>query len=28
VLPGTSHFELISRAEWIAHLITPFLDTN
>lgn len=28
ILPGTSHVELIGRAEWIAQLITPFLDAN
>ena len=28
ILPGTSHVDLISRAEWIAPLITPFLDAN
>jgi len=28
VLPGTSHLDLISRADWIAQLITPFLDAN
>lgn len=28
ILPGTSHVELISRAEWIAQLVTPFLDAN
>jgi pimeloyl-ACP methyl ester carboxylesterase len=28
ILPGTSHVELIFRAEWIAQLITPFLDAN
>lgn len=28
VLPGTSHTELVARAEWIAQLITPFLDAN
>jgi pimeloyl-ACP methyl ester carboxylesterase len=26
ILPGTSHVDLINRAEWIAALITPFLD--
>jgi len=28
VLPGTSHLDLISRADWIAQLITPFLVAN
>jgi pimeloyl-ACP methyl ester carboxylesterase len=28
ILPGTSHVDLIGRAEWIAPLITPFLDAN
>jgi len=28
ILPGTSHVDLISRADWIAQLITPFLDAN
>lgn len=28
ILPGTSHIDLIHRAEWIAQLITPFLDAN
>lgn len=28
ILPGTSHVDLINRAEWIALLITPFLDAN
>lgn len=28
ILPGTSHVDLINRAEWIAPLITPFLDAN
>jgi pimeloyl-ACP methyl ester carboxylesterase len=28
ILPGTSHVELINRAEWIAQLVTPFLDAN
>jgi pimeloyl-ACP methyl ester carboxylesterase len=28
ILPGTSHVELIQRADWIAQLITPFLDAN
>jgi pimeloyl-ACP methyl ester carboxylesterase len=28
ILPGTSHVDLINRAEWIAQLITPFLDAN
>jgi pimeloyl-ACP methyl ester carboxylesterase len=28
ILPGTSHVELIYRAEWIAQLVTPFLDAN
>lgn len=28
VLPGTSHVDLISRGEWIAQLITPFLDAD
>jgi pimeloyl-ACP methyl ester carboxylesterase len=27
VLPGTSHVDLIARYEWIAQLITPFLDS-
>jgi pimeloyl-ACP methyl ester carboxylesterase len=26
ILPGTSHVDLINRADWIAALITPFLD--
>ena len=28
ILPGTSHVELISRTDWIAALIAPFLDAN
>lgn len=28
VLPGTSHLDLIQRADWIAALITPFLDAE
>jgi pimeloyl-ACP methyl ester carboxylesterase len=28
ILPGTSHVDLISRADWIVPLITPFLDAN
>lgn len=28
VLPGTSHLDLIRRADWIAQLITPFLDAT
>lgn len=28
ILPGTSHVDLINRAEWIAALVTPFLDAN
>lgn len=28
ILPGTSHVDLINRAEWIALLITPFLDAT
>jgi pimeloyl-ACP methyl ester carboxylesterase len=28
ILPGTSHVDLINRADWIAQLITPFLDAN
>lgn len=28
VLPGTSHLDLIARADWIAQLITPFLDAK
>lgn len=28
ILPGTSHVDLINRADWIAALITPFLDAN
>ena len=28
VLPGTSHLDLINRAEWIAQLVTPFLDAR
>jgi pimeloyl-ACP methyl ester carboxylesterase len=28
ILPGTSHVDLISRAEWIAQLIAPFLDAD
>jgi pimeloyl-ACP methyl ester carboxylesterase len=28
ILPGTSHVDLINRAEWITQLITPFLDAN
>jgi len=28
VLPGTSHIELINHSDWIAQLITPFLDAN
>jgi pimeloyl-ACP methyl ester carboxylesterase len=28
VLPGTSHVDLINRADWIAQLITPFLDAD
>jgi pimeloyl-ACP methyl ester carboxylesterase len=28
VLPGTSHVDLMFRADWIAPLITPFLDAD
>ena len=28
ILPGTSHVELINRAEWIVALMTPFLDAK
>lgn len=28
ILPGTSHVDLINRADWIAALIMPFLDAN
>lgn len=28
VLPGTSHVDLISRSDWIAQLIAPFLDAE
>jgi pimeloyl-ACP methyl ester carboxylesterase len=28
ILPGTSHVELMVRGEWIAALITPFLDAD
>jgi pimeloyl-ACP methyl ester carboxylesterase len=28
VLPGTSHVDLIFRAEWIAQLVPPFLDAK
>jgi pimeloyl-ACP methyl ester carboxylesterase len=28
ILPGTSHLDLIDRAEWITLLVTPFLDAN
>lgn len=28
ILPGTSHVDLIARGDWIATLITPFLDAK
>ncbi|HEU5057701.1 MAG TPA: alpha/beta hydrolase [Kofleriaceae bacterium] len=28
ILPGTSHVDLIARADWIAQLVTPFLDAK
>ena len=28
ILPGTSHVDLINRAEWIVQLMTPFLDAK
>ncbi|HEY5922241.1 MAG TPA: alpha/beta hydrolase, partial [Kofleriaceae bacterium] len=28
ILPGTSHLDLINRAEWIAQLVKPFIDAE